>query len=203
VNQLPSVLVVDDDSFMRELLQRCFTNAGMPVRTFASASELLATADLSLPCVLLLDVRMPGMSGPDLQLLLRERGIHVPIIFLTGSSDIPIAVAAMRNGAVDFIEKPFENARLVERVRQTLARYDEPPADASKPGYAHRLASLTPREAEVLESMVTGRTSKQIARDLGGSFRTIETHRTRVMSKMAAASLADLVRQSIEARKPV
>jgi FixJ family two-component response regulator len=195
------VLVVDDDGFMRDLLQRCFADAGMPVRTYASADELLATADLSLPCVLLLDVRMPGMSGPDLQVLLRERGIDIPIIFLTGSSGIPVAVAAMRNGAVDFIEKPFENAALVDRVRQTFLRFESPPTDASNPGYALRLASLTPREREVLDAMLTGRTSKQIARELGGSFRTIETHRARVMIKMAASSLAELVRQSIEADK--
>ena len=196
-----TVFVVDDDGFMRDLLERIFINAGMPVRTFASAHELLSLADLGSPCVLLLDVKMPDMSGLELQLVLRERGIDAPVIFLTASADVPMAVAAMRNGAVDFLEKPFRSDALVLRVRQALDRYDsqaEQPLE--NPGFAKRLDSLTPREQEVLDLMVTGATNKGMARALGGSFRTIEIHRARVMNKMAAASLADLVRMNIQAR---
>jgi two-component system response regulator FixJ len=184
---------------MRDLLTRCFVKAGLPVQTFASAFELLAGADLSSPGVLLLDVQMPGMSGLELQALLLERGIGMPIIFLTGTSDVPIAVAAMRSGAVDFLEKPFDNATLIGRVRKTMARYDKPADIAPDPEYASRRATLTPREREVLDLMVTGMTSKEMARSLGGSFRTIEIHRARVMSKMAATNLAELVRMNIDA----
>jgi FixJ family two-component response regulator len=194
---IPTAFVVDDDGFMRELLGQVLTTAGILFRPFASAFDLLAGADLRSPCVLLLDVKMPGMSGPELQHVLRERCIDVPIIFLAGSSDVPVAVAAMRNGAVDFLEKPFDTATLVDRVRQVLARYELPAAPIPNPHYAQRLDTLTPREREVLDLMVTGQTSKRMARELGGSFRTIEIHRARVMTKMAAASLAELVRMNM------
>ncbi len=198
----PTVLVVDDDAFMRDLLKRVFDNAGIPVQTFESAEALLTQADLQSRCVLLLDVKMPGMSGPALHELLRERGIDVPVIFLTAVADVPMAVAAMRNGAADFIEKPFHNAALVERVRQSFLPLGTR-SDAMPSGdLAIRLDSLTPREREVLDLMVTGATSKRMARALGGSFRTIETHRGRVMAKMAARSLADLVRMNLEIRTP-
>jgi FixJ family two-component response regulator len=195
----PTVFVVDDDGFMRELLARVLPGAGIPVRTFGSAFDLLAEVDFRLPCVLLLDVQMPGMSGPELQAELRERGVDVPIIFLTASADVPMAVAAMRDGAVDFLEKPFNTDTLIDRVRQTLARLDATAAPATEREYARRFATLTQREREVHDLMVTGQTSKVIAREIGGSFRTIEIHRVRIMVKMAAASLADLVRMKIEA----
>jgi two-component system, LuxR family, response regulator FixJ len=194
----PTVFVVDDDWVTRKLLGRVLPSFGIPVRTFASASELLETADLRSPCVLLLDVNMPGMSGPELQLVLKERGFTVPIIFLTASSDVPVAVAAMRNGAVDFLEKPFDTEVLIARVRQTLDHLDTGALRSPSSEYASRLDTLTPREREVLVLMVTGRTSKLIAREIGGSFRTIEIHRARIMSKMGAASLADLVRMKID-----
>lgn len=206
MNSLPTVLVVDDDGFMRTLLRRVLTDAGIAVQTFASAAELLATPALlspapEAPALLLLDVMMPGMSGLELQSVLHARGIALPVVFLTGSSDVPMAVEAMRNGAVDFLEKPFDRAVLVERIQRALAGASAAPtpmAAHSNPGHTLRLATLTPREREVFDSMITGKTSKMIARDLGGSFRTIEIHRTRVMSKMAAASLADLVRMTFE-----
>lgn len=194
----PTVLVVDDDSFMRELLQRVFENASIPVQTFESAEALLARADLRSRCVLLLDVKMSGMSGTALHQLLRDQGIDVPVLFLTGVADVPMAVAAMRNGAADFIEKPFHNAALVERVRHSFSRLDAAPGFVPEGELATRLESLTPREREVLDLMVTGASSKHIARALGGSFRTIETHRGRVMTKMGADSLADLVRMTLK-----
>ncbi len=199
------VLVVDDDLFMRDILQRTLVKAGMVVHTYLSGSELLEDADLITPGVLLLDVKMPAMSGLELQALLRERGVALPIVFLTGASNVAMAVTAMRNGAVDFLEKPFEPAELVARVGQAYSRLCEPVARRERvfgPEHQQRLASLTPRERDVLELMVTGRTSKMIARALGGSFRTIEIHRGRVMKKMAVTSLADLVRLTIEADAP-
>lgn len=201
MTRVPTVLVVDDDSFMRAALRRVFVAAHIPVETFDSAADLLATGDLSGPAVLLLDVMMPGMTGLELQSLLQKRGITLPVIFITGASDIPMAVSAMRNGAVDFLEKPFDNTALVERVRQTFARLAEPvtqPAHLPHPDHTRRLSTLTPREREVFERMITGMTSKMIARELGGSFRTIEIHRAHIMSKMAAGSLADLVRMTFD-----
>jgi two-component system response regulator FixJ len=200
----PRVLVVDDDRVMRAVLHRVFLGAGFRVETFDSARALLNSADLRQPAVLLLDVKMPAVSGLELQGMLNTRGIELPVMFLTGTSDIPIAVAAMRAGAVDFLEKPFVAAELVRRVESAFGRCSggamlpHVPAD----DYAQRLQSLTPREREIHDHMVTGMTSKVIAIELGGSFRTVEIHRTRVMAKMAAAHLADLVRMSYEAKGP-
>jgi two-component system, LuxR family, response regulator FixJ len=199
--RVPTVLVVDDDGFMRAMLRQVFHEASINVETFDSAQHLLDEADLSAPAVLLLDVKMPGMSGLQLQECLRERGVVLPIVFMTASSDVPMAVLAMRNGAVDFLEKPFEKGMLVERVRMSLASASEPVsayARRAHPEYAARLRLLTAREREVYDFMITGKTNKMIARDLGGSFRTVETHRSRVMQKMEATSLADLVRMTFE-----
>jgi len=196
----PIVFVVDDDASMRAALKRAFLAADVRVEAFASGPELLDTCDFGRRGVLLLDVLMPGMDGLELQTALRERGVKLPVIFLTGSGDIPVAVEAMRNGAVDFLEKPFDNADLVDRVRRAFARARLPkPATGVAAGYSRRKEALTPRECEVLEEMITGRTNKVIARDLGASHRTIEIHRARVMTKMQVKTLADLVRMSLEA----
>jgi FixJ family two-component response regulator len=204
MNPPARVLVVDDDMLMRDVLQRLLANAGMSVETYASGSELLELADLRAPAVLLLDVKMPAMSGLELHARLRERGTALPIVFLTGASNVAMAVSAMRHGAVDFIEKPFDSAELVARIAYAYTRHLErigPHGPVMEAAAEHRvrLASLTPREREVLDLMVTGRSSKTMARELGGSFRTIEIHRGRVMSKMAVASLAALVRMTLEA----
>ncbi len=197
------VLVVDDDDVMRTVLRRIFLDAGLQVEAYASAKDLLDTANLSRPGVLLLDVQMPGMTGIELQALLRVRGVELPVLFLTGSSDIPKAVQAMRNGAVDFLEKPFSAAALIDRVGRAFGqslRASEVPAPAGLSlDYARRLATLTPREREVHVGMVTGMTSKLIARELGGSFRTVEIHRARVMAKMEVTNLAELVRLAVDA----
>lgn len=184
---------------MRAALKRVFRAVGMNVETYASAQELLDGCAFNAPAVLLLDVMMPGMTGLALQAALRARGVTLPVIFLTGAGDVPMAVAAMRNGAVDFLEKPFENQDLVARVRQALARAAQArPKARARADYERRVATLTPRERVVMNLMITGMTSKVIARELGGSFRTVEIHRARVMSKMEAATLPDLVRMSIE-----
>jgi FixJ family two-component response regulator len=197
----PTVLVVDDDIFMRTLLTRVLTDAGLAVETFISAQELLDKGDLTAPAVLLLDVMMPGLSGLELQALLRVRGVSIPIVFLTACSDVPMAVEAMRNGAVDFLEKPFDKAVLISRVRQSLSASASPAVPAARRAnqdFGKRLETLTTREREVYEFMIKGKTSKTIARDLGGSYRTIEIHRARVMTKMDSDNLADLVRMTFE-----
>lgn len=196
----PVVFVVDDDDFIRTVLRGILSVAGMTVRAFGSAGEFIAQADLHTPAVLLLDIKMPGMSGLELQELLRMKNVGLPVIFLTGVSNVATAVAAMRNGAYDFIEKPFDAAALIDRVRTAGARYFDLASTTDDGGagrdYLLRLDTLTPREREVLDLMVTGRTSKAIARLLGGSFRTIEIHRGRVLGKMLVANLTELVRMN-------
>jgi two-component system response regulator FixJ len=187
----PVVFVVDDDAGMRSALQRLFKTAALAVETFTSAQDLLDRGDLARAGVLVLDVMMPGMTGLELQALLIERKVTTPIVFLTGAQSVPMAVTAMRRGAVDFLEKPFENAELVERVRHAMLQV--PAKDELHTEYDRRSASLTPREREVMDYVVVGQTSKEIARTLGVSPRTVEIHRTRVMDKMEAGSLAALV----------
>ena len=199
------VLAVDDDGFMRNLLHRVLTSAGMQVASHGSAAELLAADDLASATVLLLDLRMPGMSGLELQDLLRRRGIDLPIIFISGAADLAMAVTAMRNGAADFIEKPFEGAALIDRVHRAVACHAErvaPAGHRADPLVQARFETLTPREREVFDLLVTGISSKAIARELGGSFRTIEIHRAQVMRKMNARHLPELVRMSIESMAP-
>jgi two-component system response regulator FixJ len=199
VSAPPVVLVVDDDAFMRDLLRRVFVNAGIAVETFACGADLLARDKPRGPAVALLDLNMPEMSGTALHKRLRERDAHMPVMFVTGAADVATAVSAMRNGAIDLIEKPFDSAALVSRVRQALVGASNRPASRSPPAeYARRLNLLTPREREVAGLLVDGHTSKMIARDLNCSFRTIEIHRARVMSKMKATNLAALVRMSLE-----
>ncbi len=196
-----NVVTVDDDGFMRDLLARVLTNAGMRVTSYGSAAELLGAPDPEPSSVLLLDVKMPGMSGLELHELLMRRGVDLPVVFISGSADLEIAVTAMRNGAVDFIEKPFDADSLVERIRRAGARHAErtlTPRRRPDPLIVARFEALTPREREVFDLLVTGLSSKLIARELGGSFRTIEIHRAQVMRKMAARHLPELVRMSIE-----
>jgi len=190
----PVVFVVDDDAGMRSALHRLFKSAAFAVETFDSAQDLLDRGDLERAGVLVLDVMMPGISGLELQALLIERNVDTPIVFLTGAQSVPMAVTAMQRGAVDFLEKPFENDDLVKRVRQALRRGDTKDDRAHRAEYDRRSALLTPREREVMEHVVAGQTSKEIGRALGVSPRTVEIHRTRVMDKMQAGSLAELVR---------
>lgn len=194
-----TVYVVDDEAGMRAALRRVFTAAQLPVQEFSSAMEFLALDEPRRPAVLVLDVRMPEMGGMELHARLIERRSDLPVIFLTGASTVPMAVAAMRKGAVDFLEKPFDNDVLVARVR--LALEADTMAGTKRvrhADYATRLASLTPRERQVLEHMLAGRTSREIAAALGGSHRTMEIHRGRVMTKLGAATTADLVRMTLQ-----
>lgn len=199
------VLAVDDDGFMRSLLHRVLEGAGMQVASYGSGAALLGAGDLAAATVLLLDVSMPEMSGLELQDLLRCRGIDLPVVFISGAADLGVAVTAMRNGAVDFIEKPFQPAALVERVGRAVTRHAERVATSRRPADPRvpaRFETLTPREREVFQLLLTGMSSKLIARELGGSFRTIEIHRAQVMRKMGARHLPELVRMSIESMAP-
>ena len=191
----PVVFIVDDDDLVRAALRRLLISAELACELYASGTEFLANAVITRPGCLVLDFKMPGMNGLEVQAALKERGLHMPVIFLAGSSDIPIAVAAMREGAVDFVEKPFENADLVARIRAALARSAQWWREKSEQQQIRqRLQSLTARERSVFDLVVAGNTNKEIARQLGASYRTIEIHRRRVMEKMQAPTLADLVR---------
>lgn len=200
-NSQPTVFVVDDEEGMRHALGRTLRHGGLNVHTFASGREFLDTFRPTPAACLLLDMKMPGMTGLELQAILNERRIDLPVIFLTGAADVPAAVTAMKAGAADFLEKPFDNEVLVARVRQCIAAHAQRHV-ASDDGdrYERGLAQLTPREAEVLQLMLTGKASKVIARELGVSHRTIDIHRGRVMEKMQVKTLAELVRMELSAR---
>ena len=194
----PVIFIVDDDRLMGATLLRLFTNAGMAAEFYASGAEFLARAKLDRHACLLLDVSMPDMSGLEVQARLNQLRMSLPVIFLTGSSCIATAVAAMREGAVDFIEKPFDNDDVVARVRKAIARDSDQRSDEEdKQSVLQRLNTLTPRECRVMELIVAGKSSKEIARLLGASPRTIDTHRAHLMEKMSAPSLAALVRMRL------
>ena len=189
------VYVVDDDAAVRDSLAFLLNSAGLAVQTYDSATHFLAAAPgLGAGCVLT-DVRMPDLDGLALQRRLTEAGVTLPVIVMTGHGDIPIAVAALKAGAVDFLEKPFDDERLIAAVRAALqASAAARQKDVAAAGVAARLGSLTPREREVLDLLVAGNPNKTIAYDLGASPRTVEVHRARVMEKMGVRSVAELVR---------
>jgi two-component system response regulator FixJ len=192
------VHVVDDDDAVRDSLALLLESAGFTVRLYDSAGAFLAAAPgLSGGCVLT-DLRMPGMDGLALQRWLTEQRLRLPVIVMTGHGDVPIAVEALKAGALDFLEKPFDDEHLMEAVRRALAAGLRTRREASATaGIAARLASLTPREREVLDRLVAGQPNKTIAYDLGTSPRTVEVQRARVMDKMGARSVAELVRMAI------
>jgi two-component system response regulator FixJ len=197
------VHVVDDDPAVRDSLQFLLETAGWQTRTYASATEFLAGADgLRGGCVLT-DVRMPDIDGLALQRRLSELGLRLPVIVMTGHGDVPIAVEALKTGAADFLEKPFDDDRLLRVVRDAMAASAaEQERTLARQAILGRMASLTPREREVLSKLVEGLPNKTIAYDLGTSPRTVEVQRARVMEKMAARSLPDLVRMVLEAGPP-
>jgi two-component system, LuxR family, response regulator FixJ len=200
--QKPTVFIVDDDGAVRDALKFLMRSVGHPVETYASAFEFLDAYRDDKPGCLVLDIRMPGMSGLELQEKLLERRAIVPIIFITGHGDVPMAVEAMQAGALDFIQKPFHDQDLLDRINQALTKDAvNRHALGELNSIRERMASLTPREREVMDLVVHGRANKVIAGDLGLSQRTVEIHRARVMEKMHASSLAHLVRMTIEADK--
>jgi FixJ family two-component response regulator len=198
MNNEPTVFVVDDDQAMRHSLQWLIESVGLRVRTFGSAEEFLQTYYPGQAGCLLLDVRMPGMSGLDLQAYLARREISLPVIVITGHGDVPMAVKAMQSGARDFIEKPFKDDDLLASIRAALAADEKGRGERLvRAEIATRLAELTPREHEVMDMVTGGKSNKDIAAALGVSAKTVEAHRARVMDKMRADSLADLVRMAL------
>ncbi len=197
----PLVFVVDDEPAIRDSLALLLRSVGLATRTFEGGQAFLDAFRPVPNACLLLDVRMPGMSGLELQEALRARNLVVPIIVLTGHGDVSMAVRAMKAGAADFIEKPYNDQVLIDSVHRALAA-SRAPAGAAAPaadraGIEARLATLSPREREVMALVVEGRPNKVIATRLGLSTRTVEVHRAKVMEKMAAASLAELVRLAL------
>ncbi|MFO1422769.1 MAG: response regulator [Candidatus Competibacteraceae bacterium] len=195
MNAGPTVFVIDDDQAVREAISLLLRADGLAVTTFASAAAFLESTAVQQPSCLVLDVRMPGMSGLDLQKQLRARGSHIPILFVTGHGDVPMAIRAMKAGAFDFLEKPFQGELLLERVREALALDARQRARQERRAEAAgRLALLSPREWEVLDRVAAGQYNKVIAAELGISLSTVEIHRKRVMEKLQAESLSDLIR---------
>jgi len=194
----PQVYVVDDDQAVRDSLGLLLKSMGTKARLFESAQAFLDGFDPGLRGCLVLDIRMPGMSGMELQQKLKAMRCTLPVIFVTGHGDVPMAVEAMHHGAFDFIQKPFRDQELLDRINQALAWDQEHRSEEDqRRGVQERYTSLTPREKEVLDCVVRGLANKVIAMDLDLSQRTVEIHRARVMEKMEARSLADLVRMSL------
>lgn len=195
MNPEPTVFIIDDDEAVRRFLSGLIASVGLHVETYASAQEFLDADEPSQPGCLLLDIRMPGMSGLELQKELASRNIRIPIIILTGHGNVQVAVHAMKAGAVDFIEKPFNNELLLDRIQMAVAEsVDADTTRVKQDEIAHRMELLTPREHQVLDIVAAGETNKGIARRLDISEKTVEIHRARVMEKMQAKSLADLVK---------
>jgi FixJ family two-component response regulator len=191
----PMVFVVDDDPSVRKSLTRLIGSAGHAVEAFASAREFLARERYPGPCCLVLDVRMPGLTGLDLQEALASAGRRMSIVFITGHGDVPMSVKAMKGGAVDFLTKPVDDKNLLAAIERCVARdVRDLGAEARVAKIQERVQMLTPREAEVFALVVTGMLNKQIAFELGISEKTVKVHRARVMEKMGAGSVAELVR---------
>jgi two-component system response regulator FixJ len=196
---LPIVFIVDDDEAVRNSLRLLVKSVGLSATALASAQEFLASYDPLQPGCLVLDVRMPGMSGLELQQRLNLRGAVIPVIFITGHGDVPMAVEAMQQGAFDFLQKPFRDQDLMDRIQRALEKDRANRAELGERSHIREQhETLTPREREVLAMVASGKANKAMAADLGLSQRTIEIHRARVMEKMGASSLAQLVRMVLD-----
>lgn len=196
-----TVFIVDDDPAIRIAMQALMDSVGLAHEIFASGNEFLDGLDDQRPGCLVLDIRMPGLGGLELQEELIRRGNSLPVIFITGHGDVPMAVEAMQKGAVDFIQKPFRDQDLLDRISEALRTDKERRQERERHArVAERVDRLTNREKEVFELVVTGKPNKIIAYELGVSQRTVEIHRARVMEKMQARSLADLVKMHIAAQ---
>jgi FixJ family two-component response regulator len=197
------VFVVDDDESVRQSLKNLIGSVGLKVQAFASAQEFLRSQLTDVPGCLVLDVRLPGLSGLDLQKRMVEAGMEMPIIFITGHGDIPMTVRAIKAGAVEFLTKPFRDQDLLDAIQQALERDRVAREQRGKiEELRSRFDSLTPREREVMGLVVAGLLNKQIAGELGTSETTIKIHRHQVMEKMGAGSLAELVRMADRLKVP-
>jgi len=196
----PIVFVVDDDDSVRKGLERLLRSVGLEAEAFASAADFLDRAPHRGPSCLILDVRMPGLSGLDLQEELTKRELDIPIIFITGHGDVPMSVKAMKAGAADFLPKPVNDQELLDAVNQAIERDRAAMRDkAEVADIRARIDTLTPREYEVMTWVITGRLNKQIADEIGAAEKTVKVHRGRVMQKMQVESVAELVRASQKA----
>ncbi|MES9994266.1 MAG: response regulator transcription factor [Candidatus Thiodiazotropha sp.] len=198
----PTVFVVDDDEEVRGALKLLFESVGLPVICYPSAVDYLQQFDDSLPGCLVVDIRMPGMSGLDMQEKLAEQPIHPPVIIITGHGDVPMAVRAVQAGAVNFIEKPFRDQILLDSVHRAIEMDAERRGEASRLSEIHEhLNQLTPREREVLDLVISGMRNKNISEQLGITLSTVEAHRSRVMEKMQADTLSHLMRMMLTLEK--
>jgi FixJ family two-component response regulator len=194
-NQNPIVFVVDDDAAARSSVENLLHSVGLRVETFDSAAKFIERGLPNAPSCLVLDVRLPRMSGIELQRDLTSRGIAIPIIFITGHGDIPMSVEAMKAGAMEFLTKPFRGQVLLDAIHKAIDRDRTLRAENARLAELRgRIDSLTPREREVMDGVIAGKLNKEIAAELGASERTIKIHRANLMRKMGADSLADLVR---------
>ncbi|MEQ8315929.1 MAG: response regulator transcription factor [Phycisphaerales bacterium] len=193
-----TVFIVDDDPSMRDSLRWLIESVGLNVEPFSNADAFLEEFSGDAPGCLVLDVRMPGTSGMELLDMLKGRGVKLPIIMISGHGDVPMAVQALKRGAIDFLEKPFRDQELLEQISRAIEVDEERRSQAaSVAGIRGRLEKLTPREREVMELVVDGYANKQVAAKLGLSEKTIEVHRSRVMSKMRARTLPCLVKMAV------
>jgi len=196
----PQVYVIDDDESMRRSVKRLLKSHGFEAETFSSAGDFLSLERAAGPACLVLDLSLPGMSGIDLQKEMEKRKIDLPIVFITGYGDIPTSVEAMKGGAVDFLTKPFNTKALLEAIARAMARArGDEKRRLQRTAVEKRIGALTPRELEVMRLVIKGMLNKQIASQLGTSIKTIKVHRSRVMQKMEAESVADLVRLAAKA----
>ena len=196
------VYIVDDDGAFRRSVERLLRSAGLPAVLFESASAFLKAAPALVDGCVLLDVRMPGMGGLELQQQLKSLGFKLPIIMMTLKGDMETAVRAMKGGAVDFIEKPFNDEGLLVAINAALALPLGPARDSESMAAAQRVAGLSPRERQVLDALVAGRSTKQMAYDLGISARTVEVHRARMLARLGTHSLAEAIRLAVLAGLP-
>ncbi len=201
MSDTPVVYIVDDDEAVRDSVAVLLSSHGYSVESFGRPKEFLRAAKPHSRGCALLDVRLPELSGIEVLEKLSEAGVRLPVVMITAYGDVPLAVSAMRAGAVDFLEKPYAEEDLLASIAEALARQQKEKSDEGETALvASRVATLTPRELEVLDLLVAGKQNKQIAYDLGISPRTVEIHRARVMEKMAATNLSHLVRMVITAR---
>ncbi|WP_341312508.1 response regulator [Paraburkholderia sp. IMGN_8] len=199
--QSPIVYVVDDDEDMRTSLSWLLASVKIQARCFRGPVEFLEQFDPSVPGCMVLDVRMPGVSGFDLQAELNRQGVSLPIIFVSGHGDIPMSVRALQNGAIDFVEKPYNSQQMLERIQKAMRVASETHrANQHRQAMIQRIRALTPREQEVLNGVIEGKASKLIARELGISAKTVDVYRASIKEKLGATSIASLLKDVIEAR---